>query len=165
MIGAVILENCCGVGFLFHIFMVFLNIYISVGIKNIFFFKWNSRKISRKDDDIWIGLSRCPLNTTQTNHKQWPLMRVTISCSALIQLPLSDTIIWKNIRALWRISSQMVCLGGQNERDPLILAEAKVDIITYVNFLCTNIFQCLNIYKNQEEVLFISTCRLPKLTN
>lgn len=79
-------------------------------------------------------------------------MRVTISCSALIQLPLSDTIIWKNIRALWRISSQMVCLGGQIERDPLILAEAKVDIITYVNFLCTNIFQCLNIYKNQEEV-------------
>lgn len=35
MIGVVILENCCGVGFLFHIFMFFLNIFISVGIKNI----------------------------------------------------------------------------------------------------------------------------------
>lgn len=40
MIGVVILENCCGVGFLFHIFMgFFLNIFISVGIKNIFFSK------------------------------------------------------------------------------------------------------------------------------
>lgn len=165
MIGVVILENCCGVGFLFHIFMFFLNIFISVGIKNIFFSKEILAKFREK---MMIYGSDC-LDvlkiTTQTNHKQWPLMRVTISCSALIQLPLSDTIIWKNIRALWRISSQMVCLGGQNERDPLILAEAKVDIITYVNFLCTNIFQCLNIYENQEEVLLISTCRLPKLTN
>lgn len=39
MIGVVIFENCCGVGFFFYIFMFFLNIFILVGIKNIFFLK------------------------------------------------------------------------------------------------------------------------------
>lgn len=60
MIGVVILENCCGVGFLFHIFMFFFKYFH--WNKEYIFFKRNSRKISRKDDDIWIGLSRCPLN-------------------------------------------------------------------------------------------------------
>lgn len=62
MIGVVILENCCGVGFLFHIFMFFFKYFHFSWNKEYILFKRNSRKILRKDDDIWIGLSRCPLN-------------------------------------------------------------------------------------------------------
>lgn len=51
MIGVVTIENCCGVGFLFYIFMFFLfflNIFISVGIKNIFFSKEIPAKFREK---------------------------------------------------------------------------------------------------------------------
>lgn len=46
----------------FSYFYVFFKYFHFSWNKEYIFFKRNSRKISRKDDDIWIGLSRCPLN-------------------------------------------------------------------------------------------------------